>query len=470
MLLLALSDPMGKPFVKKLFKYSFFLLLTVIMFNCKKNKFKTGLTPSMSADVQPESDILNAVYSDSTTFQIHTIENDSARSFQDQFKYLGSNQDPVFGRTNASIYTNFSMPSGVTNVSFGDDVVLDSAEFIITFTQNFVGDTTTPLLYEIHQLTQALDKTKSYYMHSTVPYSSTKLSSARRRITKTGNFYTIRLPLDKTFASAVVSNPAYLINGTTFQSTYKGFYITTRNTALNPSVTGALMKIDLDNTTSGVYMYYHNGGPSSLKEPKTYRFPFSGDNASRFNNVSYDPLSGGNSLLVDQIITGDSSKGRQNIFLKGVGGTKAVIRLPYLKNYSSSEPIAVNRAEFIFKVDQSFISATGKYEPPLQVSLVAIDGAGKEVFIKDQFYSEQKFGGAYDPLNKQYVFNIARHVQDIMSGKLENYGFYLVVANPDRNYVVRRDDKAERVVFGGLDNSFYKPTFRLTYVRFPYDK
>src|SRR5688572_11252204 len=112
------------------------------MINCKKNKFKTGVAPSMSADVQPESDILNAIYSDSTTFQINTIKNDSSRSFQDQFKYLGSNQDPVFGRTNASIYTNFSMPSGVTNVSFGEDVVLDSAEFILTFTQNFVGDTT----------------------------------------------------------------------------------------------------------------------------------------------------------------------------------------------------------------------------------------------------------------------------------------------------------------------------------------
>jgi hypothetical protein len=444
------------------------LLLVAGMINCKKNKFKTGVAPSMSADVQPESDILNAIYSDSTTFQIHTIKNDSSRSFQDQFKYLGSNQDPVFGRTNASIYTNFSMPSGVTNVSFGDDVVLDSAEFILTFTQNFVGDTTTPLLYEIHQLTQALDKTKSYYMHSTAPYSSTKLSTASRRITKTGSFYTIRLPLDKTFATAIVSNPAYLINGSTFQSIYKGFYITTRNTNLNPSAQGALMKIDLDNPTSGVYMYYHNG-PATLKEPKTYRFPFSSDNASRFNKIEYDPTSGANLLLTNQLNKTDTTSGI-NVFLKGVGGPKAIIRLPFLKNYSSAEPVAVNRAEFIFKVDQSFIPTTGKYEAPLQISLVAIDASGKEVFIKDQFYSEQKFGGAYDPVNKQYVFNIARHVQDIMSGKLENYGFYLVVANPDRNYVVRRDDKAERVVFGGLNNSLYKPTFRLTYVPFPYDK
>jgi hypothetical protein len=458
--------------VKKLFKYAFFLLLLAGMINCKKNTFKTGNVPSMSADVQPESDLLNSTFSDTATFYIHTVGYDSSRSYQDQFKYLGSNQDPVFGRTNASIFTNFSMPNGITNVSFGDDAVLDSAELILTFTQSFVGDTTTPLLYEIHQLTQSLDRTKAYYMHSTVPYSSTKLSSSTRRISKTGSFYSIRLPLDQTFASAVITNPAYLVNNTTFQSIYKGFYITTKNTFLTPSQMGALMKIDLDNAVSGVYMYYHNGGPSSSKEPKTFRFPFSGDNPARFNNIVYDPNSGGNSMLIDQLDETDTTKGKQDFFLKGVAGSKAVIRLPYLKNYSGSEPIAVNRAELKFKVDQSFVSSTGKYEPPLQLSLVAIDGSGKETYVKDQYYSSdlQHFGGSYDPVNKQYVFNIARHVQDIMSGKLENYGFYLVVANPDKSYVARRDDKAERVVLGGTNNSMYKPSFSLTYIRFPYDK
>lgn len=460
------------PFVKKLFKYAFFLFVLVGLFNCKKSKFRTGDVPSMSADVQPESDMLNSSFSDTATFYIHTVKYDSSRSYQDQFKYLGSNQDPVFGRTNASIFTNFSMPSGVTNVSFGDDAVLDSAEFILTFTQNFVGDTTTPLTYEVHQLTQSMDKTAAYYMHSTIPYSSTKLSYATRRITKTGDFYSIRLPFDKTFASAIISNPAYLTSSTTFQSIYKGFYITTKNTALNPSQQGALMKIDLDNSVSGVYVYYHNGTSSSSKETKTYRFPFSGDYASRFNNIAYDPHSGGNTMLIDQLDKTDTTKGKQDFFLKGVAGSKAVIRLPYLKNYSSSEPIGVSRAEFIFKVDQTFTSTTGQYEPPLQLSLVAIDGSGKEIYVKDQYYSTdlQHFGGSYDPVNKQYVFNIARHVQDIMSGKLDNYGFYLVVANPDRNYVARRDDKAERVVLGGINNSMFKPTFRLTYVRFPYDK
>jgi len=135
--------------LKKIITY--IVLLVFVFTSCKDSKFKIKnnykkANTTMGTDVQPESDALNTTVSDTTTFEIHTVRYDSSRSYPDQFKYLGSNQDPVFGRTNASIYTNFSMPSGVTNVSFGEDVVLDSAELILTFTQNFVGDSTTPLL------------------------------------------------------------------------------------------------------------------------------------------------------------------------------------------------------------------------------------------------------------------------------------------------------------------------------------
>jgi hypothetical protein len=434
---------------------------------CKKKA-----DPALGTDVQDEADALFSIVSDSATLYMHTVKYDSIRSYQDQYKYLGANQDPVFGRMNAGIFTNFSLPSGVSNISFGDDAVLDSAELILTFTQSFVGDSTTPLRYQVYQLTQLLDKTKAYYTHHTIPFNTSTLTDVSRRISKTSGFYTIRLPLNSTFAAAILNNPQYLLNNSVFQSTYKGFYITAKNSPLNSTAQGSLMKIDLDNPVSGIYLYYHNGAPSSLKEPKTYRLPFSGDNASRFNNVQYDPSSGGNNLLIDQLDKSDTTKGKQNIFIQGLGGSKTVIRLPFLKNYADSCPIGVNRAELIFKVDQSFLSSAGNYEPPSQISMVACDAQGQEIYIKDQYYTSDviRFGGTYDATNKQYVFNFARHMQDIMTGKIDNYGFYLVVADADRFSVPRRDNKAERAIFGGVSNALYKPTFKLTYIRFPYDK
>lgn len=451
----------------KILKYSFVTLLLSVVVSCKKKP-----EPTLGNDVQDEADALFTTISDTSSMELHTVKYDSIRSYQDQYKYLGSNQDPTFGRTNAGIFTNFSMPSSASNISFGNDAVLDSAEMILTFTQSHVGDSTTALRYQIYQLTEALDKTKAYYTHHSISHGSTALSDVSRRISKTNGYYTIRLPLDRNFAEAILTNPQYLTSNSVFQNIYKGFYITTKNTNLTPSTQGSLMKIDLDNSVSGVYLYYHNGGPPSLREPKTFRFPFSGDNAARFNHVQYDYSSGANSLLVDQLDKSDTTKGKQNLFIKGLGGSKTVIRIPYLTNYADSCPIGVNRAELIFKVDPSFIPGTGKYEAPNQISMVACDAKGNEIYIKDQFYTTDviRFGGAYDPVNKQYVFNLSRHFQDIMSGKIDNYGFYLVVADADRFSVPRRDSKAERVVFGGLNNSLYKPTFKLTYIRFPYDK
>jgi hypothetical protein len=457
---------LAKPFL-----YSLILILFVVIFACKKKDHPLG------TDVQPESDALNSVFSDSAKVYFHTIRYDSARSYADQFKYLGSNQDALFGRTDASIFTNFSLPDNVSNVSFGDDAVLDSCQMFLTFTQSFVGDTTNTLTYNVYQLQDVLDPNAHYYMFnkanpltSTLSVNSTPICTVKARLSSSQGFYTIKLPINYYYAAAILNNPQYLVDNPTFQNAYKGFYITSKTTALNPSTPGALMKIDLDNPVSGVYMYYHNGSSSAAKTPKTYRFSFKSSNAARFNKVDYDPTSGATNNL-EQQLNGDTAKGAVNVFLKGVGGTKGVLRFPYIRNYADSFHISVSRAEVILRVDQTFSTTPGEYDAPYQISLVAIDSLKREIFVKDQYYAGPiQFGGTYDSDNKIYVFNIARHMQDIMDGKIRNFGFYVVVANPDRSYVTRRDDRAERLVLGGYNHPIYYPEIKLTYVKFPYDK
>lgn len=442
-----------------------------LVFSCKKDK-------PLGADVQPADDLINGQYSDTATIYGFTIKYDSVRTYQDGYKYLGSNQDPIFGRTDAGIYANFTLPNNVSNISFGDDAVLDSARVYLTFTQNFVGDTNTILNYKIFGLNSTFDYVAPRYMHHNFSYNPTALCDANVKLSFNGGFHTIVLPLDYNYGSGILNNNAALVNTTAFIAAYKGLYISTKSSFLNPvSAQGALMKIDLDNPVSGVYLFYHNGAQTQSKTPKVYKFPFASDAAARFNHVDYN-LSGANVYLAAQL-AGDSCQtagancnGQQNLFLKGVGGTRAKIKIPFVRNYAKDCHIAVNRAEIVFKVDQSFITTGGQYNPPSMISLVAIDSLGKEAYLKDQYYTSDliHFGGTYDDVNKQYVFNIARHIQDIVDGKLKNYGFYLVVANPDGNYVARRDDRAERVVLGGRYNALYAPQFKLTYIRFPNDK
>ena len=151
-----------------------FFLSLILVFSCKKKDDDSVL----GLDVQPENDLVGLTITDTASVFMFTQKVEDVKSYNDQYKYLGSNQDPIFGRTNTSIFTNISLPNSVSNIAFGDDAVLDSAELILTFTQSFVGDSTTPLLYQVHQLTQSPDRSKSYYLHNSIPYTDRFASTA----------------------------------------------------------------------------------------------------------------------------------------------------------------------------------------------------------------------------------------------------------------------------------------------------
>jgi hypothetical protein len=133
--------------------------------------------------------------------------------------------------------------------------------------------------------------------------------------------------------------------------------------------------------------------------------------------------------------------------------------------------VSINRAELIIKVDESLYNSMYGY--PASLALLSDSlGSGREELVYDQIETTDfiKYNGNYDAVNKQYVFNIARQVQKIITNKIKNYGFYLVNAQPSRAYVIRRDDRLNGVVFGGTKNAAYKPVFKITYIKYPFDK
>ncbi len=421
----------------------------------------------LAANVQDQEDVLGAVISDTAVMYAHTVDVDSIPSFNDAIKFLGSNQDPVFGRTDVGLYTKFSLPNNITNVSFGEDAELISAEIVLAVRSlDFIGDAFTSLQYEVFEVNKELNSNQIYYSNQNKNHNSSNLLGSY-----TGTFgvqegqLVLRIPLNETYAKSILTNPQFLLNNTVLQSTYKGFYITTEKSNLNPvSAHGAITKMDLDSPKSGLFFYYRNGSPGPTKQTKTFRMPFNGTNVVRYNTFKFLPASGGHPSLIKQL-QNDTVAGKYSLFLKGIGGTKIKIQMPYLKNYVKNNKISVNRAELIFKVDQSLNGNDLKYNPPSLLALLAIDSLGREVYLTDQLSSIDfaRYGGTYDGTNKQYVFNISRDIQGLMNGSRKNLGFYLVVANPDKIYTPRRDDRAERVVIGGTESVLYKPTFRLTY-------
>jgi hypothetical protein len=447
---------------------SLFILNFILLLSCKKKDVDSVL----GLDVQPENDLVGVTVSDTASIFMYTQKVDSTRTYNDQYKYLGCTHDPIFGITEASIYTNFSITNNLTNVSFGPNAVLDSAEMIVRDLGTFNGDTSTILNYEVFLLNEKLQNDVLYYTTSKFSKSNAKINITNGRYVKRNDKMYLVMKLDPNFAQYILQTDANLVNNIAFQNAYKGFYITTASSSstLTPNQLGAIRRMDLNDELSGVKFYYRNSNSTSSKGEE-FLFSFRGSDALRTNYIKHNYNSAHHNLY-SQVIDKDSLKGNANIYLNHFGGTRIRVYIPYINNFVDSQNVAINRAELIIKLDQTLAPPSIYYGTPAELALIASSSTGVEELVWDQLESTDfiKYGGNFDVVNKQYVFNIARQMQKIITKKIDNYGFYLVNANQSPSGVARRDNRAERVIFSGKLNANFKPTFKVTYVKFPYDK
>lgn len=435
----------------------------ILISSCKKEDSDSLL----GLDVQPDNDLLGITVTDSTSLFMHTQLVEPVRTYNDQYKFLGSTQDPIFGKNEASIYTNFSIQNNLTNVSFGSNPVLDSVEMVIRYVGQFVGDTNSVLNYKVQVLSDKLSFDSIYRTNSVVNKANIAINFGGK-IKVIDNSYYLVLPLDKAFGQYILQTTSNLTNNTAFQAANKGFYISAANPSSNVG-SGSIRRMDLHDNLSGVKLYYHDGNSTSAKQ-QTALFTFRGQDGLSFNHIEHQYSSGAITNLTDQIIVKDSTKGKTNVYLNSFGGTRVRVYLPFIKQFADSQNVSINRAELIVKVDESFFNTY--YGVPTELALLATDANGTELATVDQQEATDfaKYNGLYDATKKQYTFNIARHVQQIIQNKKTNYGFYLVNATPSQATAIRRDNRWNRVVLGGANNTNYKPYFKVTYIKYPYDK
>jgi hypothetical protein len=429
---------------------SYFFLLSVFFFlSCKKKE--DGSVKGNYSDILGGYSVQ---YTD--TFKIfgYTKKIDSVFSSNSSEKFLGSHQDPVFGRTDASILTNFSLPNNITNVTFGTNPYLVQAELnLILSSLDITGNLNTPLNFEVYLLQKPLQVNGFYSTNDYQLQSNVLVGNYTGTLVPVGDKLGLKIPLDYNFAQALITNTQALVNTTQLQTIYKGFFITCRNSNLNPSsLPGFIGKFDLDHASSGLVVYYKPNGNDPTKTANTFTFTFKGINAKRYNMVQYQPFLSSDINLQKQL-NGDTSMGNINWFVKGMNGTRVRIYIPGIKNLKNLGNVLISRAELQVYADPS--KNPGTTLPPDYLALFSSDSLGREMYTADQMSSLDfaRYNGAYDAVNKRYVFNIPREIQQIVNGTKKNYGFWLVVANPDKTYASVRDNNLRHIVLGGNQSS-----------------
>ncbi len=392
---------------------------------------------TIGLEVQPPDDQLNLEHTDTLSLVTYTVLDDSIRSDETVLALAGQYSDPVFGIHSSSFYTQLRLSSN--NADFGANPVADSIVLTLVYKAVY-GDTNTQQTIKVYELNQNIYRDSSYYSNNSFltgsllgtktfvpkPLDSVKVDSVKKAPH-------LRVKLSPQLAQRFidVSGSSSLSDNATFLQFFKGLYITMTPSG-NP---GAILSFDLLNSLSQVTMYYKNNASDSLK----YNFVIN-ENCARINHFNHHRYFNASSYLKSQI-KGDTIKGDSVLFIQSMAGLKVKIKYPYLKNLIANGKIAINKAELIIKLDNDDLSETD-YAPPPQLVLLE-EQSGKIRFIIDQYEGISYYGGLYTASKKEYRFNIARHLQQILDGEKENLGLSLVVWTADR------PSKANRVVLNG---------------------
>ena len=270
----------------------------------------------------------------------------------------------------------------------------------------------------------------------------------------------LRIKLFDSFGQNLLDlDTTILENDTSFLQFLQGIYIETDT--ITDGFSNGIMYFDMTSTLSGLRIYYHNSEADSL----SVVLPFTGVKSNRFTH-SYSAATPVQSALLFP----DSINGEQNTYVQGFGGLRTIVKFPTLKNL---QDVSINKAELILSVTAD----DGRnFAPPPKIQLVQLDSTGHNFYyialysievyssIVDDNFGTNNIGGNVTRVESltgrsvlQYKYIITEHVQEILQGSIENYGFALICQPGNRI--------PNAVTLGGVqsERDFFKPSLSITY-------
>jgi hypothetical protein len=435
----------------------FFLIAAIVlMASCKKES-------ALGSDIQPDGDLIDLQYSDTLTLFSHTVKEDSLRSDESGIVQIGNLQDPIFGETHASLFSQVMIPNSLQNINFGSAPVLDSCALNIAYDFEYYGDTLDQLTFNVYQVTEDLHFDSTYYSNqvkqcyptytSRISVGDTTLAPHPRTKTVVGSDTlapVLRIPINMSFAQQIFDQGGgnNLLNNTNFLQYMKGLHI---DASLASGPHGSLLRFNLKDTSTKFIFYYHNSADTT-----TFSFVVNSTTAY-FSNYKHDYSSTDADLAFQ--LNNPGMNPSDEVFVSGAAGVKTKITFPHLENLRNlGYSIAINKAELVFKADPG--TADGSFPINKQLYVVSIDSTGQQILLPDMFESASYYGGSANTTTNEYRINIARYFQQLMEGSKPNNGLYLKEFDPN--------GQGRRVVLGSGNSTFtnnYKMYIHLVYTR-----
>ena len=391
------------------------LVAVAIIVSCNKEPDLIGL------DLLPEGDRLNMSFTDTSTIMAYSVREDALRTENLSSNLLGYLNDPVFGSTKASFYSQYRLPTN--NFSFGDNPVADSIVFTLVY-NGVYGDSLTQHTVQVFELADTLSTYDQYYAYSTMPVLPTPIGEAtfvpnlKEADSVDGQAVKphLRVTLTQEFANRLISADTLTLSSNKyFGEVFKGLFIDAAPIASGSP--GSILHFNLLDEMSRVTLYYHNDEDTAA----SIKFLIN-SSSHRFNNYDhYDYASAAPELL--QQFAGDTTTSHDRVYLQSMGGSKVKLKMPWLDNIPQNANIAVNEALLIFTDNEP----EGVFKSPGLLALRALSDTGSYLVMPDENISASYFGGRYIN-SKEYQFRITKYIQDrMMYPDLPDNGLMLLI-------------------------------------------
>ena len=394
------------------------LAVAILFTACKKEWNELGSQLIVSDDLELFS-------FDDQEIKISVVKEDSLSSLNSSTSYIGYLNDPYFGNTTASLYTEFRIPS--TDIDFGLSAQADSIVLSLDIA-GYYGDTLSPLTINVREMletietttTDSLDVETSVNIYSTDDFDVDPqlLNTPQQALLSIVNSG-LNITLSNTFAQYFLdADSANYADNESFQSFFNGLYIT----AEQGTEAGLLLELDLLNENSKMTLYYHNDSSDSLSYD--FQINSSADRMTRWSH-DYSATEIESALDMEYVSQG---------YVQGSVGLRTYIELPDLTTLKDSNYV-FHSAELTIPYISTEVDSI--FSSPAKLGLAAVNSDGKlEVLTEDQnILGSAYFDGNKNESTQTYTFNIARYIHKVVQeGYTNRLSLYVPtsVSQPER--------------------------------------
>ncbi|MDR2980181.1 MAG: DUF4270 domain-containing protein [Bacteroidales bacterium] len=395
------------------------ICVLLICLSCKNEYGSIGL--NLKGD-----EYLGNAFTDSLVVKAYSLPDDSIATNRLNNVVLGEINDPVFGKTTGSFFTQFALPTFGHN--FGDNAVLDSAVLTLAIS-GYYGDTTATLHMAVRELSESILDNTTYYSASSLNTYSGEVAENGVAIIKpcpnskividtTSYEPHLRIRLTNDFGYKFLRNTTHNTSNEVFKEFFKGLYID----AITYSRNGCFVYLNVNSSLSTITLYYRDHDTASIAR----RYTLNSAKQNYFAHFEHALLNSSNYSFIDQVVNGNQELGKEMLYVQPLAGVKTFITFPDLINTFKDKDIVINRAELVFynvSPDEEFFLS------PEALSLTTRKDGQNAYILDDPNYSSSNtstyFGGTYDKDKQEYRFRITRHIQYLILNDTKDPGLYV---------------------------------------------